>query len=153
MPSSKVDQEFLAAALEEAHLAADHDDVPVGAVVVKDGRIIGRGHNRREADRDPSAHAEIVAIREAARTVGHWNLTGCTLYVTLEPCPMCAGAAVLSRLKEMVYGATDPKGGALSLGIPLLDHPKLNHRVKTRLVPLEEGAALLRDFFRKKRAR
>ncbi len=145
------DGEFLAAALDEARLAAEHDDVPVGAVVVRDGVIIGRGHNRREVDRDPSAHAEVLAIRAAATKVGHWNLTGCSLFVTLEPCPMCAGALVQSRIKEVVWGAADPKGGAESLGIPILAHEKLNHQTSWRIMPSEECAELLRKFFQKKR--
>jgi tRNA(adenine34) deaminase len=100
-------------AIAEARLASDHDDVPIGAVVVRDEQVLGRARNRRELDQDPTAHAEILALREAARAVGTWRLDGCTLYVTLEPCTMCAGAVVLARLPRLVFGADDPKAGAV----------------------------------------
>lgn len=146
------DDEFMAEAIAEAKLALSHDDVPVGAVVVKDGKIIGRGHNRREEALSPTAHAEIMAIESAARSHGHWNLTGAKLYVTLEPCPMCAGALVMARIEEVIYAAQDPKGGAESLQIPILQNPKLNHRLKVRQGPAqEESAQLLKEFFRNKR--
>ncbi len=139
-------------ALGEARAALEHDDVPVGAVVVKDGKVIGRGRNRREAAADPVGHAEIEALRDAAQTIGHWNLDAATLYVTLEPCPMCAGAMVQSRIKEIVYAAADPKGGAISLKIDILENAKLNHQVKITQGPLsEEASILLKDFFRRKR--
>lgn len=146
------DLEFMQEALAEAKLALDHDDVPIGAVVVKDGLIIGRGHNKREVLCSPTAHAEILALESAGKKNGHWNLSGCTLYVTLEPCPMCAGALQQSRIQEVVYAASDEKGGSISLGISILDHQKLNHQVKWKQGPLDsESAELLRNFFQKKR--
>jgi tRNA(adenine34) deaminase len=136
------------AALAEARAAAAIGEVPIGAVVVRAGEVVGRGYNRRETDGDPSAHAEILAIREAARTVGGWRLSGCTLYVTLEPCAMCAGALVASRIERLVYGPADPKAGFCgSLG-NLVQDPRLNHRLEvTSGVLAEESAALLRGFF------
>ena len=136
------------AALAEAERAFEHNDVPVGAVAVRDGAIIGRGHNRREADGDPTAHAEMLALREAARALGSWRLLGVTLYSTLEPCPMCAGALVLGRLPRLVYGADDPKMGAVGSVVELLRDPRFNHRVSvTRGVLAEEAQALLECFF------
>jgi tRNA(adenine34) deaminase len=135
-------------ALAEAARAAALGEVPVGAVVVADGRIAGRGHNRREVDGDPLAHAELLAIREASRRLGGWRLLGTTLYVTLEPCAMCAGALVQSRVARLVYGAADPKAGFCgSLG-DLVRDPRLNHQVEVvDGVRAEECGALLRDFF------
>ncbi len=139
-------------ALMEAQLAFDHDDVPIGAVVVKDGVVIGKGHNKREILCSPTAHAEVLALEEAGKKVGHWNLTGCTLYVTLEPCPMCAGALQQSRIQEVIFAASDEKGGAISLGVSILDNPKLNHQVIWKKGPLaEESSALLKKFFQLKR--
>ncbi len=139
-------------ALAEAELAPTHGDVPVGAVAVHDGMIVGRGHNRREADADPTAHAEIIALREAARTLGGWRLEGVTLYCTLEPCPMCAGAMVAARLARLVYAADDPKAGAAGSVVELLRDPRFNHRVSvTRGVLAEEAQALLERFFAEKR--
>lgn len=139
-------------ALEEAKRALVHDDIPVGAVLVKDGQVIAHGKNERELIPSPTAHAEIQAINAGAKAHGHWNLTGAKLYVTLEPCVMCAGALVLGRIEEVIYAALDPKGGAISLNIPLLANPALNHRVKFRQGPLaEEAGTLLKDFFRDKR--
>jgi tRNA(adenine34) deaminase len=109
----RVDERWMADALAEAHAAAAHDDVPIGAVLVHDGQIVARGHNRREVDVDPTAHAELIALREGARALGTWRLDDCTLYVTLEPCTMCAGALVLARLGRLVFGADDPKAGAV----------------------------------------
>jgi tRNA(adenine34) deaminase len=135
-------------ALAEAALAPAHGDVPVGAVAVFDDTVIGRGHNRREADADPTAHAEMLALREAARVLGSWRLAGVTLYCTLEPCPMCAGAMVLARLSRLVYGADDPKAGAAGSVVELLRDPRFNHRVAvTRGVLAEEAQALLERFF------
>jgi tRNA(adenine34) deaminase len=146
------DLHFMTLALEEAKKALEFDDIPVGAVLVKDGKVLAGGFNERERLSSPVAHAEVQALVEAARRSGHWNLTGSTLYVTLEPCCMCAGALVSARVKEVVYAAVDPKGGALSLQVPILENPALNHRVKTRQGPLaEEAAELLRAFFRRKR--
>ena len=140
------------AALEVAQGCATSGDVPVGAAIVKGDDFLATGGNRREADQDPTAHAEIVAIRAAARAVGSWRLDGCTLYVTLEPCAMCAGAMVLARLDRVVFGAADPKAGfAGSLG-NLLQDPRLNHRPElTGGVLADECGDLLRTFFRERR--
>ena len=140
-------------ALEQARLAMDHDDVPVGAVVVKEGEIIAAAHNRREADHDPTAHAELLAVRQAAAQLGSWRLDGCTLYVTLEPCTMCAGALVLARLPELVFAADDPKAGAVGSLYDVAREPRLNHSVAvTSGVMAEECGDLLRTFFRARRA-
>jgi tRNA(adenine34) deaminase len=146
------DERFMREALKAARRAPAHRDVPVGAVVVKDGEVLARARNRREADRDPTAHAEVIAIRRAARKLGSWRLDGCTLYVTLEPCAMCAGAIVLSRIPRLVYGAEDPKAGFVgSLG-DLCRDPRLNHRVHvTEEVLAAECGELLKAFFREKR--
>ncbi len=144
--------DLLGLALDEARAALDHDDVPVGAVVVRDGTVVGRGHNRREVDQDPTAHAEVLAIREAAATLGSWRLEGCTLGVTLEPCTMCAGAIVLARVPVVVYGATDPKAGAAGSLYDVLDDDRLNHRCEVEAgVRGEECGDLLRAFFRARR--
>ena len=142
------DRYWMTQALAEARRAADLGEVPIGAVVVRDGEVVGRGHNRREIDGDPLAHAEMLALREAARLVGGWRLAGCSMYVTLEPCPMCAGALVASRIDRLVYGAADPKAGFCgSLG-NLAQDPRLNHRLEVSSgVLAEESAALLRGFF------
>ncbi|MBN1979178.1 MAG: nucleoside deaminase [Anaerolineae bacterium] len=135
-------------ALVEAELALAHDDVPVGAVAVRKGIIVGRGHNRKEVDADPTAHAEMLALQEAANTLGGWRLVGVTLYCTLEPCPMCAGAMVSARLPRLVYGAIDPKAGAAGSVVELLRDPRLNHQVAvTGGVLAEESQALLERFF------
>ena len=139
-------------ALEEATAAAAHDDVPVGAVVVKDGSVIGRGHNRREIDKDPTAHAELVAIRMAAARLGSWRLTDCTMYVTLEPCVMCAGAIVQARLATLVFGADDAKAGAVVSLFDAVRDPRLNHRpAVVRGVEAEAASALLVAFFAARR--
>jgi len=140
-------------ALVSARRALAHGDVPVGAAVVKDGVVIARGRNARERDGDPTAHAEIVAIRRAAKKLGSWRLSGCALYVTLEPCAMCAGAMVLARLPRLVFGAADPKAGfAGSLG-DLCRDARLNHRVAVTAGVLgDECGTILREFFREKRA-
>jgi tRNA(adenine34) deaminase len=146
------DLHFMGLALEEARKALSHDDIPVGAVLVLNGKVIGKGKNERELLPSPTAHAEVQAVNSAAQSHGHWNLTGAKLYVTLEPCAMCSGALVLARVEEVIYAAKDPKGGAISLGIPILENPKLNHRVKARQGPLEaECSQLLKEFFRQKR--
>jgi len=140
------------AALDEARAALLHDDVPVGAVVVLDGEIIAARHNERELTRDPTAHAEILALRDASAHISHWRLDDCTLFVTLEPCPMCAGAMVNARLGRLVYGATDPKAGAAGSRFDLVDSELLNHRVsRTTGVLAAECGQLLVDFFRAKR--
>jgi tRNA(adenine34) deaminase len=135
-------------ALDEAEQALAHGDAPIGAVAVRGGDIVGRGHNRKEADADPTAHAEMIALREAARTLGGWRLVGVTLYCTLEPCPMCAGAMVSARLPRLVYGADDPKAGAAGSVVELLRDPRFNHQVSvTRGVLAAESQALLERFF------
>jgi len=142
------DLEFMRAALAEARDAAKRGEVPVGAIVVVQGRIIARAGNRTITDCDPTAHAEIVALREAAKAVGNYRVLGAQLYATIEPCAMCAGAMVQARVERLVYGADDPKGGAIRSCFSILDHPQLNHRVA--IVPGilgDESAALLREFF------
>jgi tRNA(adenine34) deaminase len=139
-------------ALALAREAAACGEVPVGAVAVHDGRIVGRGANAREAAHDPTAHAELLAIQEAARTLGRWRLTGVTLYVTLEPCAMCAGAMVLGRIDRLVYAASDPKAGAAGSLLDLPADPRLNHRFPVeRGLLAEEAGDLLRGFFRARR--
>ena len=142
------DAAWMRAALAEAEQALNHGDVPIGAVAVREGIIVGRGHNRKESDADPTAHAEMLALREAARTLGGWRLVGVTLYCTLEPCPMCAGAMVSARLPRLVYGAIDQKAGAAGSVVELLRDPRLNHQVTvTSSVLAEESQALLERFF------
>ncbi|MEA2563732.1 MAG: tRNA(adenine34) deaminase [Acidobacteriota bacterium] len=141
-------------ALAEARRAAEIGEVPIGAVIVRGEEIVGRGHNRREIDRDPLAHAEILAIRQAAERVGGWRLTGCTMYVSLEPCAMCAGALVNSRIERLVWGAPDPKAGWCGTLGNLVQDPRLNHRLEMTAGVLEEdSAALLRGFFASLRKR
>lgn len=141
-------------ALSLARAAADRGDVPVGAVVVRDGQIVGVGYNRREVEADPTGHAEIVALRDACRSAGRWRVDGATLYVTLEPCPMCAGAIVNSRVARLVYGADDPKAGAVRSLYEICSDPRLNHRVEVCPgVLAEPSAELLRTFFRRVRAK
>jgi tRNA(adenine34) deaminase len=143
---------WMQAAIEEATRSLDHDDVPVGAVVVHDGEIIGAGHNERELRQDPTAHAEMIALRAAAQALGRWRLLDTTLYVTLEPCAMCAGAIVLARVPRVVYGTTDPKAGAAGSVLDILAEPRLNHRPQvTRGVLQRECAALLVEFFASRR--
>src|SRR5881396_2246342 len=146
------DERFMNRALDEARRCLTWGDVPIGAVVVEDGEVIGAAGNERERLTDPTAHAEILALQEAARRVGSWRLSGCTLYVTLEPCAMCAGAMVLARVDRLVFGAVDPKAGfAGSLG-DLVRDPRLNHRLAVRGgVLAEQASALLHAFFRERR--
>lgn len=147
-------EQFMRSALEEANKAAELGEVPVGAVVVLGGEIIARGCNRNLLDRDPSAHAEIVALRGAGMAVGNHRVLDCDLYVTIEPCAMCAGALVQARLKRLIYGAADPKAGAVSSVLQVLNHPALNHQME--VVPgvlADECAALLQGFFRSRRAK
>lgn len=147
------DERFMRAGIVEALQAREQDEVPVGAVVVRSGRIIGRGYNQRESLRDPTAHAEMIAITAASAGVGDWRLQGCTLYVTLEPCVMCAGAMVLARLPRLVYGATDPKAGACASVYSILSDLRLNHQAAiTAGVLANECAALLQEFFAAQRA-
>ncbi len=144
---------WMEAALREAEQAFEEGEVPVGAVVVKDDRIVGRGHNRVEQLKDPTAHAEMLAITAACATLDTKYLSGCTLYVTLEPCPMCAGAIVWARLDRVVFGAFDEKAGAASTLYNILQDPRLNHRVEVISgVEAERAATLLQRFFRKRRA-
>ena len=140
-------------AIQEAEKALTHDDVPVGAVILgPDGTVIGSGHNERELTQDPSAHAEMIAIRRAAEQIGHWRLLDTTLYVTLEPCAMCAGAIVLARIPHVVYGTTDPKAGAAGSVLDVLSEPALNHRPEVLGGVLEpECASLLSEFFAARR--
>lgn len=149
-----VDTRHMRAALAEADAAFALGEVPIGAVVVCGDEVIGRGHNLRETESDPTAHAEVVAVREAARRLGSWRLTGCTLYVTIEPCPMCAGALVMARIDRLVYGAPDPKAGAVDSLYDLVRDERLNHRMAvTAGVLQEECAALMQVFFRRLRNR
>ena len=144
----------MAEALSLAREAAAGGDVPVGALVVVDGETVGRGANRTEAWQDPTAHAEILALREAARGLGSWRLTGATLYVTLEPCAMCAGACVLARIERLVYGADDPKAGMCGSLENLVEDARLNHRIEVvRGVAADEAGNLLKEFFHQRRRR
>ena len=150
--TGEIDGEFMHAALEEARLAAQRGEVPVGAVLVIDDRIVARAGNRTIGDCDPSAHAEIIALRMAAKEIGNYRLAGTTLYVTIEPCVMCAGAMIQARVERLVYGADDAKGGAVRSCFSILDHPQLNHRVEvTPGVLPDEAAAVLRNFFEARR--
>ncbi|HZB00845.1 MAG TPA: tRNA adenosine(34) deaminase TadA [Actinomycetota bacterium] len=146
------DEALMARALTEARRCVDHDDVPIGAVLARDGEVVAAAGNERELRHDPTAHAEVLVLRAASESLGTWRLEGCTLYVTLEPCAMCAGAVVLSRLDRLVYGSTDPKAGfAGSLG-DLVRDPRLNHRAEvTAGVLADESGGLLRSFFRDRR--
>ena len=146
------DEYFMRLALREAERALEHGDVPIGAVVVREGEVIGAAHNERELRQDPTAHAEVIALREAARALGSWRVLDGVLYVTLEPCAMCAGAIVLARLPRVVIGTTDPKAGAAGSVFDILSEPRLNHRpeVASGLLALECGA-LLSDFFAPRR--
>jgi tRNA(adenine34) deaminase len=146
------DEYFMRLALREAERALDHDDVPVGCVVARDGELIGAAPNERELRADPTAHAEILALREASKALGSWRLTDSVVYVTLEPCAMCAGALVLARVARVVYGAVDPKAGAAGSVLNVLAEPRLNHRPEVAGGLLaDESAALLREFFASRR--
>jgi tRNA(adenine34) deaminase len=146
------DELLMQAALEEARAAASAGEVPIGAVAVIGGDIVARGQNRVLRDVDPTAHAEIVAMRAAARAIGNYRLVDCTLYVTLEPCAMCAGAMIHARVGRLVYGAADPKAGAAGSVLAVLNHPKLNHQMEvTSGVLAEECGEVLRNFFRERR--
>jgi tRNA(adenine34) deaminase len=146
------DREFMRAALVEAQTAAATHDVPVGALVVRNGEVLARAGNRTMRDQDPTAHAEVLALRAASAAMGRWRLDDCTLYVTLEPCAMCAGAIVLARVARVVFGAWDEKAGMVGSVGDLLRHPRLNHRPEVAAGVLEsECGALLRDFFTERR--
>ena len=145
-------REAMEAALAEAHAAAEAGEVPIGAVIVCEGEILARGQNSVLRSNDPTAHAEIVALRAAAASLGNYRLNGCTLYVTLEPCAMCAGAMIHARLDRLVFAAADPKAGACGSVLTVLNHPRLNHQMQMEQgVLAEEAAELLRGFFRGKR--
>lgn len=146
------DERFMRLALEEAKLALGHDDVPIGSVVVRNGEVLSSAHNERELRDDPTAHAEILALRRATERTGGWRLDGTTVYVTLEPCPMCAGALVLARVDRLVYGPQDPRGGAALSLYNITQDPRLNHQLEVVPGILEdEGAVLLTDFFEGRR--
>ena len=146
------DVRFMQAALDEARAAAERGEVPVGAVVVINDEIVARAGNRTIADCDPTAHAEVIALREASKKLGNYRLAGAELYVTIEPCAMCAGAMIQARIARLIYGAPDAKGGAVRSCFTVLDHPQLNHRVEvTAGVLAEDAAAALKDFFAARR--
>ena len=146
------DQYFMRLALREAERALEHEDVPIGAVIVREGEVIGSGHNEREIRADPTAHAEMIALREAARSLGSWRVLDAVMYVTLEPCAMCAGAIVLARLPRVIFGATDPKAGAAGSVFDVLGEPRLNHRPQVAGGLLaDDSAELLRSFFAPRR--
>jgi tRNA(adenine34) deaminase len=146
------DEYFMRLALREAEQALEHDDVPIGAVIVREGEVIGSGHNERELRADPTAHAEMIALREAARTLHTWRVLDSVMYITLEPCAMCAGAMVLARIPRVIYGATDPKAGAAGSIFDVLGEPRLNHRPQVAGGLLaQDSAELLRGFFAPRR--
>ncbi|HYS11073.1 MAG TPA: tRNA adenosine(34) deaminase TadA [Myxococcales bacterium] len=147
-----MDETFMAEALAQARLAAAEGEVPIGAVVVADGRVVGRGRNAREWLNDPTAHAEILALQEASRELGRWRLSGATMYATLEPCPMCAGALINARIDRLVYGVADPKAGAVDTLFDVVRDSRLNHRVQVAsgILAVECGE-ILRQFFRERR--
>ena len=151
MPAN-TDIDWMKLALEEATAAAAEGEIPVGAVVISDGEIVGRGNNRNSREDDPTAHAEIVALRDAATRIANHRIPGCTLYSTIEPCAMCAGAMVHARIKRLVYGADDPKAGAAGSVLEVINHPRLNHKIEvTNGVLGADCAELLRKFFQKRR--
>ena len=152
MNNSTEDQQYMQMAIQEARIAEENGDVPIGAIIVYQNRIIGKAYNQREQLQDPTAHAEIIALTQAAAAFESWRLGGCTIYVTLEPCPMCAGALVLARLDRLVYGCDDPKAGACGSLYDIVRDGRLNHRLQvTSGVLAEECAKLLQDFFQKRR--
>jgi tRNA(adenine34) deaminase len=152
MPLVRDDKKMMALALDEARASLEHDDVPIGCVVARGDEVIARAHNARERDQDPTAHAEVLALRAAAAAIGSWRLDDCTVYVTLEPCVMCAGAIVLARAERLVYGAPDPKAGAVRSLYNVADDARLNHRVEVTAGVLEEECGeLLRTYFSAKR--
>jgi len=154
IPSQNDDHRFMALAVEEARGAAAVGEVPVGAALVVDGEVLATRGNERERRHDPTAHAEMLVLRDAAAVVGGWRLKDATLYVTLEPCAMCAGAIVLARIRRLVYGADDPKAGAAGTIFNIVDHPALNHQPEVRAgLMAREAAALLREFFAVRRER
>jgi tRNA(adenine34) deaminase len=145
-------EHYMRLALEQAEMAFREDEVPIGAIIVHEGRVIASAHNQREQLHDPTAHAEMIAITQAAESLRSWRLEGCTLYVTLEPCPMCAGAILQARIPVLVYGAADPKAGAVNTLFRLLDDPRLNHRCRVEANILAESCAeMLSRFFQTQR--
>lgn len=152
LPGEPLHDRWMRMAIDQAREAAAEDEVPVGAIIVAAGRIVATAHNQREQLSDPTAHAEMIAITQAAAALGSWRLEGCTLYVTLEPCPMCAGAILQARVPVVVWGAADPKAGAVETLYRLFDDPRLNHRVEhTGHVMADACGQILSEFFRKKR--
>jgi tRNA(adenine34) deaminase len=152
MNNNKEDERFMRMAIEAARIAEDNGDVPIGAVIVYKNQIIGKAYNQREQLQDPTAHAEIIALTQAAAARQSWRLNGCTMYVTLEPCPMCAGALVLSRMDRLVYGCDDPKGGACGSLYNIVGDERLNHRLEVTAGVLEkECTELLQNFFQERR--
>ncbi len=149
-----IDEKYMKIALKEAQKALEIGEVPVGAVIVMNGKIIARGHNKRESNHDPLAHAELIAIKKASRKLEAWRLNECELYVTLEPCPMCAGAIMLSRLNRVIFGAYDEKGGAIGPQFNLFEEKVVNHTpLITGGICLEECRTIIKDFFSKKRTK
>jgi tRNA(adenine34) deaminase len=152
MSISKEDERFMRAAIKAAAIAEENGDVPIGAVIVYENQIIGKAYNQREQLQDPTAHAEIIALTQAAAAIGSWRLEGCRMYVTLEPCPMCAGALVLSRMDRLIFGCDDSKAGACKSLYNIVQDERLNHRLEvTSGVLREECSRLLQDFFQKRR--
>ena len=152
MYGSKDDQRYMKMAIEQARIAEENGDVPIGAVIVHENQIIGKAYNQREQLVDPTAHAEIIALTQAAAALQSWRLNGCTIYVTLEPCPMCAGALVLARIERLVYGCDDPKTGAIKSLYNIVQDGRLNHRLKvTSGVMVDECSQLLQEFFKRRR--
>jgi len=146
------DEQFMRLAITQAAIAQENGDVPIGAVVVREGQIIGKAYNQREQLQDPTAHAEIIALTQAAAALENWHLNGCTMYVTLEPCPMCAGALVLARIERLVYGCDDPKAGACGSLYNIVQDERLNHRIEvTSGVLADECSELLQQFFQNRR--
>ena len=154
MKSYNDDERYMQVAIEQARIAEENGDVPIGAVIVHESQIIGKAYNQREQLQDPTAHAEIIALTQAAAALENWHLNGCTMYVTLEPCPMCAGALVLSRMDRLVYGCDDPKAGACKSLYNIVQDERLNHRLEvTSGVLAEQCSKLLRDFFSQRRVK
>ena len=149
---NKTDQRWMKLAIDQAGIAREHGDVPIGCVIVRDRQILAKACNQRDQLQDPTAHAEIIALTQAAAAVGSWRLDGCTIYVTLEPCPMCAGALVLARMPRLVYGCANPKAGAVESLYNIVQDPRLNHRLEvTAGVLAEQCSELLSGFFRQRR--
>jgi len=152
MDNPKNDERYMGVAIESAKIAEDNGDVPIGAVIVREGQIIAKAYNQREQLQDPTAHAEIIALTQAAASVENWHLDGCTMYVTLEPCCMCAGALVLSRMDKLVYGCKDPKAGACGSLYNIVADERLNHRLEVTVGVMEEECSeLLQSFFARRR--